>query len=49
MNSVIFNKLESGTSQKRAQITYKIYSGNNGNLMPFKVFRMVFPKSAIED
>ena len=27
---------------------YKMDSGKNGNLIPFKIFRIFFPKSTIE-
>ena len=37
--SIIFTELESTTSQKGVYITYKIDSGSDGNLMPFKIFR----------
>ena len=43
--SVIYNKLESSTSQKRACITYKIDTGRDCNLMPVRVYKMFFPKS----
>ena len=35
--SIIFSKSELSTSQKRVCISYRIDSGSNGNLMPFKV------------
>ena len=40
-------KLESNTSQNRVHITYKIDTGSDGNLMLFKVFKMLFPKSKL--
>ena len=42
--SVIFTKLESSTSQRRACIRNKIDSGANNNLMPFKIFNTLFLK-----
>ena len=44
---LIFTKLESSTSQKRANIAYKIDTGSYRNLMLFRVFRMLFPRSNI--
>ena len=43
VKSVIFTKLELSTSQKRAQIAYKIDTGSNSNLVPFKVSKILFP------
>ena len=43
VKSVIFTILESSTSQRRAHITHKIDSGADGNLMPFTIFKMLFP------
>ena len=48
IKSVISTKLESNNGQKRACITYKIDSGADGNLMPFKNFKSLFPKSTIQ-
>ena len=41
-------KLESSTSQRQTKITYKINSGMDGNLMPFKIFKCLSPKATIE-
>ena len=49
VRSVIFTKLESSTSQQRNQITYKINTESDGNLIPFRVFKTLFPKSTIAD
>ena len=43
VKSVIFTKLESSTSQKRVHIKCKIDIRSNGNLVPFKIFRILFP------
>ena len=48
VNSVICTKLESSTSQRGVWIAYKIDSGVNGNLMPFKNFKTLFLKSTTE-
>ena len=45
MKFVIFTKLASSTSYKRVHITYKIDTRTKSNLKPFKIFRMLFPKS----
>ena len=37
VKSVLFTKLESSTSQRQTKMTYKIESGADGNLMPFKI------------
>ena len=44
MRIVLFTKLESSISQRRVHITYKIDSGADGNLMPFKIFKTLFSK-----
>ena len=43
IKSIIFTKLESSTSQERVHITYKMDSRSDCNLMPFKIFKTVFP------
>ena len=43
----IFTHLESNTSQKRAHITYKIDTGSDGDEIPFKVFKRLFPNSTM--
>ena len=48
IKSLTFTKLESSISQMRACITQKIDSGAHGNLMPFKIFKTLFPKSTIQ-
>ena len=48
VKSVISAKLESSTSQKGVYITYNIDTVSNGNLMSFKIFRILFPNSQIE-
>ena len=45
IRSVLFTELESNTSQRQTKITYKINSGADENLMPFKIFKCLFPKS----
>ena len=47
MKSVIFTKVESGASQKRAKIACKIDIDSDGDLMPFRVFRILFPRSTV--
>ena len=47
MKSVIFTKLELSTSQTRAKIAYEIDTGSDGNLMAFRVFRILFPRSTV--
>ena len=42
IKSVIFTKLESSTSPRRACITYKIESEADDNLMPFKYSKHYF-------
>ena len=44
----MFTKLEASISQRRNQTTLKNDSGANGNLMVFKLFKSLFPKSTIE-
>ena len=48
IKSIIFNKLESRTSQRQTKITSKIDCWADGNLMPFKILKCLFPKSAVE-
>ena len=45
VKSVIFTRQELSTSQKTMHITYKIDNSSDGNLMLFKVFKIIFPKS----
>ena len=45
IKSVLFTKLESSTRQRQTKITYKINSRADGNLMPFKIFKCLFPKA----
>ena len=45
---VIFTKVELNTGQERECTTFKIDSGSDSNLMPFRIFRTLFPKSTIE-
>ena len=47
--SVIFTKFVSITSQERTQIIYKIDPRGDGNLMPFRVFKILFPKSTVPE
>ena len=47
MKSVIFAKLGPSTNQKRAYSRYKIDTGGNGNLMSFKILRILFLKPLI--
>ena len=49
MKSVIFTKLESSTNQKRAEIAYKIDTGSDENIMPFRFFRILFPRSTMAE
>ena len=42
---VIFTKLESGSSPKRTKNAYKIDTDRDHNLIPFRVFRILFPRS----
>ena len=42
---LLFTQLESSTSQRQTNITYKIYSRADGNLMPFKIFKSIFQKA----
>ena len=44
---VIFTTLESSISQNRACIMYKIDAGSDCNLMPFKLFKILFPKATL--
>ena len=44
IKSVIFATLESSTSQKRTKVVYRMDAGSDGNLMPFRVFRILFPR-----
>ena len=39
VKSIIFTKLESSMSQRRAYIVYKVDTGANGNLMLLKMFK----------
>ena len=48
IKSVLFTKLESSTSQRQTKITYKIDSRAEGNLMPFKIFKRLFPKATMK-
>ena len=45
VKSVIFTELKSATSQRRTRIVYKIDSGADGNPMPLKNLKTLFPKS----
>ena len=45
---VILTKLESCTSQRKVHITCKVDSGDDGNLMPLKSFKILLPKSTIQ-
>ena len=45
---VLFTKLESSTSQRLTKMTHKIDSRKDSNLMPFKKFKGLFPKTTIE-
>ena len=45
IKSVLFTKLECTTSQRKTRITYKIDSGNCGNLMLFTIFKNLFLKA----
>ena len=47
VKSVIFTKPESNPSQKRVHLRYQIDTGSNTNLMQFKVFKIIFPKSTL--
>ena len=49
IRSIIFTKLESNTSQIRTQITSKIDTRSDGNLMPFRLFKITFPKSTVPE
>ena len=51
VSTLLFSiSLWSSLSEKRTQITYKIAIGSsNGNLMPFRVFRILFPISTMEE
>ena len=50
VRSVIFTKVELSTrKKKRTWIMYKIETGSNGNLMPFKVLKILFPRSVIAE
>ena len=44
VKSVIFTKLESSTSKKRAQVMCKIDMGSDGNVMLFKLFKILVTK-----
>ena len=43
LKAVMFTKLESSTSQKRAKIAYNIDTGSDMNLMPFQMFKILLP------
>ena len=49
VKSVVFTKLDMSTSYKRAKIAYKIDTGSEGTLNPFKVFRIIFPWSPLAE
>ena len=49
IKSVIFTKLELSTSQKGAKIVCRIDTGCDGNLMAFRVFRMLFLRSTMAE
>ena len=48
INSIILTMFKSSMGQKQTQIVYKIKTGANGNVMPFKIFKNLFPKLALE-
>ena len=48
IESALFTKLGSSTSQKWTKVTYKINSGVDGNLMPFKIFKCLFQTATVE-
>ena len=47
--SVIIAKLRTKSSQRAEICKYKTDTGSDGNLMPIKMFRMVFPYTNITD
>ena len=47
MKPVIFTRLEFSTSQKRARIVSKIGTGNNWNMMPFQIYKILFLRSTM--
>ena len=49
MKSAIFIKLESNRSQKRANIANKIDTDRDKNLMPFRIFTILFPRSTMAE
>ena len=48
IRSVFVSKLETRSRQKRSKSEYKIGRGGNGNLMPFNIFKIYFPREPIE-
>ena len=48
IKSVLFTTLKSSTIEKQTKITYKIDLWADGNLMPFKIFKCLFPKTTVK-
>ena len=49
MKSVIFTTLELSISFKMSKIVYKIDTGSDGNLMPFQILKILFPRSTMAE
>ena len=44
-HSVITTNLNTSSRQAASVVSYKIDSGSNGNIMPFHIFKKVYPRS----
>ena len=45
---MIFTKLQPSTGKRWDKVMYKIDSRADGNLIPLKIFKFLFPKSTTE-
>ena len=48
VKSIIFTQLVFSTSWRGTHDIYKVDSESNGNLIPFRIFKPLFPRSKIE-
>ena len=49
VKSVIFTKLESSANQKSVKIANKIDTGSIRNVIPFRIFKIIFLRSTVVD
>ena len=49
VTSVILTKLKTKSSQRKDTCKYKIDTGSDGNLMPIRMYKMLFPHTNINE